>query len=135
MGVRCVLSLSFFFFKQKTAYEMRISDGSSDVCSSDLHDLLVGAGVEEARHRRAHAFVAVGEVLAEVVRTSVYVRIARPVHLVHRLQHRRGLLRRGAAVEVHQGLAMYVLLEHREDRKSTRLNSSHSCASRMPSSA
>src|SRR3546814_132809 len=27
----------FFFFKQKTAYEMRISDWSSDVCSSDLH--------------------------------------------------------------------------------------------------
>src|SRR3546814_2170285 len=31
-----VLSLFFFFFKQKTAYEMRISDWSSDVCSSDL---------------------------------------------------------------------------------------------------
>src|SRR3546814_557710 len=31
----CVL---FFFFKQKTAYEMRISDWSSDVCSSDLFD-------------------------------------------------------------------------------------------------
>src|SRR3546814_13145203 len=28
----------FFFFKQKTAYEMRISDWSSDVCSSDLHN-------------------------------------------------------------------------------------------------
>src|SRR3546814_11927137 len=28
----------FFFFKQKTAYEMRISDWSSDVCSSDLSD-------------------------------------------------------------------------------------------------
>src|SRR3546814_4234057 len=28
--------MSFFFFKQKTAYEMRISDWSSDVCSSDL---------------------------------------------------------------------------------------------------
>src|SRR3546814_9489432 len=28
-----------FFFKQKTAYEMRISDWSSDVCSSDLLDL------------------------------------------------------------------------------------------------
>src|SRR3546814_16112123 len=27
-----------FFFKQKTAYEMRISDWSSDVCSSDLHE-------------------------------------------------------------------------------------------------
>src|SRR3546814_4485911 len=30
------LVFSFFFFKQKTAYEMRISDWSSDVCSSDL---------------------------------------------------------------------------------------------------
>src|SRR3546814_4784945 len=31
----CVV-VSFFFFKQKTAYELRISDWSSDVCSSDL---------------------------------------------------------------------------------------------------
>src|SRR3546814_4811834 len=30
----------FFFFKQKTAYEMRISDWSSDVCSSDLLSIL-----------------------------------------------------------------------------------------------
>src|SRR3546814_5518266 len=35
----CQFFLSFFFFKQKTAYEMRISDWSSDVCSSDLPDL------------------------------------------------------------------------------------------------
>src|SRR3546814_4828187 len=34
----------FFFFKQKTAYEMRISDWSSDVCSSDLH-ARAGGGV------------------------------------------------------------------------------------------
>src|SRR3546814_3440329 len=34
--------LSFFFFKQKTAYEMRISDWSSDVCSSDLRDAVIG---------------------------------------------------------------------------------------------
>src|SRR3546814_4990797 len=33
------MSLLFFFFKQKTAYEMRISDWSSDVCSSDLRDI------------------------------------------------------------------------------------------------
>src|SRR3546814_19521468 len=32
----CVALCCFFFFKQKTAYEMRISDWSSDVCSSDL---------------------------------------------------------------------------------------------------
>src|SRR3546814_6070484 len=37
MSVCCYLYLVFvFFFKQKTAYEMRISDWSSDVCSSDL---------------------------------------------------------------------------------------------------
>src|SRR3546814_11428571 len=31
----------FFFFKQKTAYEMRISDWSSDVCSSDLASMVM----------------------------------------------------------------------------------------------
>src|SRR3546814_10361866 len=36
MVLVCVI---FFFFKQKTAYEMRISDWSSDVCSSDLYDV------------------------------------------------------------------------------------------------
>src|SRR3546814_12887068 len=39
----CVL---FFFFKQKTAYEVRISDWSSDVCSSDLIEEGGGAGFE-----------------------------------------------------------------------------------------
>src|SRR3546814_1159625 len=33
----CSVFSYFFFFKQKTAYEMRISDWSSDVCSSDLN--------------------------------------------------------------------------------------------------
>src|SRR3546814_7116696 len=36
MDVCSVINMYFFFFKQKTAYEMRISDWSSDVCSSDL---------------------------------------------------------------------------------------------------
>src|SRR3546814_7966789 len=40
----------FFFFKQKTAYEMRISDWSSDVCSSDLGaayaQALAASGIE-----------------------------------------------------------------------------------------
>src|SRR3546814_6274025 len=35
-----ILMFVFFFFKQKTAYEMRISDWSSDVCSSDLWNRL-----------------------------------------------------------------------------------------------
>src|SRR3546814_1292328 len=42
-----VCVVDFFFFKQKTAYEMRISDWSSDVCSSDLG----GADSAEAERR------------------------------------------------------------------------------------
>src|SRR5213596_4277315 len=41
--------LFFFFFKQKTAYEIRPCDWSSDVCSSDLHGQPDG-------HAVAHAF-------------------------------------------------------------------------------
>src|SRR3546814_1237827 len=38
----------FFFFKKKTAYEMRISDWSSDVCSSDLIEtMFTGAGIDD----------------------------------------------------------------------------------------
>src|SRR3546814_2632408 len=48
MGL-CFVCVSFFFFKQKTAYEMRISDWSSDVCSSDL-----GEAVGDAADRIAH---------------------------------------------------------------------------------
>src|SRR3546814_1744421 len=42
IGLRCYVwcFYFFFFFKQKTAYEMRISDWSSDVCSSDLAKLI-----------------------------------------------------------------------------------------------
>src|SRR3546814_2152826 len=60
----CFFSTIFFFFKQKTAYEMRISDWSSDVCSSDLpkreqdHGIagrwkLAGQMVRHREHRRA----------------------------------------------------------------------------------
>src|SRR3546814_565626 len=46
----------FFFFKQKTAYESRISDWSSDVCSSDLHRKNQGKGAAvKSALRAAHA--------------------------------------------------------------------------------
>src|SRR3546814_15885630 len=49
-----IISLSIlFFFKQKTAYEMRISDWSSDVCSSDLP--LGGTGPRSIWRERIHA--------------------------------------------------------------------------------
>src|SRR3546814_3627186 len=52
----------FFFFKQKTAYEMRISDWSSDVCSSDLDmaDILV------VQREDRHAVVQAGVVLSRL---------------------------------------------------------------------
>src|SRR3546814_4112836 len=40
------MTLLFVFFKQKTAYEMRISDWSSDVCSSDLALLAQASGLD-----------------------------------------------------------------------------------------
>src|SRR3546814_2742224 len=43
----------FFFYKQKTAYELRISDWSSDVCSSDLPALPL-AGIERTAHRELY---------------------------------------------------------------------------------
>src|SRR3546814_18530056 len=52
MVLLCACLCVFFFFKQKTAYEMRISDWSSDVCSSDLAMNVTSApapaGVDEA---------------------------------------------------------------------------------------
>src|SRR3546814_8796345 len=64
----CPLSQScgvvVFFFKQKTAYEMRISDCSSDVCSSDLHNLdattSVTANIRNCRSKPGTAGVACG---------------------------------------------------------------------------
>src|SRR3546814_323275 len=44
--------LVFFFFKQKTAYEMRISDWSSDVCSSDLSTAPLRAEIHDLRGHR-----------------------------------------------------------------------------------
>src|SRR3546814_6823514 len=53
----------FFFFKQKTAYEMRISDWSSDVCSSDL--AVAGGAVIDAGHLLAELHDGLGsQVLA-----------------------------------------------------------------------
>src|SRR3546814_6574324 len=59
----------FFFFKQKTAYEMRISDWSSDVCSSELADL-----AEWLEEETLETAVAVGDregILAWIERIAI----------------------------------------------------------------
>src|SRR3546814_470363 len=61
----------FFFFKQKTAYEMRISDWSSDVCSSDL---LFGGG----RDRDVHpALALLVMILAPIAAMLIQMAISR----------------------------------------------------------
>src|SRR3546814_4200472 len=73
----CFLLLFFFFFKQKTAYEMRISDWSSDVCSSDL--LNVG-------HRHPRVIAAVRDQLDRYTHTAFQVVAYEPyVELCERL--------------------------------------------------
>src|SRR3546814_9692737 len=88
--------LFFFFFKQKTAYEMRISDWSSDVCSSDLETLTIEPGrpaarksftnrrhvkkqpVRSVRIRRSHWAVAISATLMpDMLRPAELTRISR----------------------------------------------------------
>src|SRR3546814_8419056 len=68
---------SFFFFKQKTAYEMRISDWSSDVCSSDLE-----------QHFQLHMTLKPGKILPHV-KTDGYGGIL-PATLAKELRDRVG---------------------------------------------
>src|SRR3546814_3750945 len=56
--------LLFFFFKQKTAYEMHISDWSSDVCSSDLQSL------DRIRHAGLGALFGVAQELLQKQRIA-----------------------------------------------------------------
>src|SRR3546814_9257768 len=69
----CCFVLVFFFFKQKTAYEMRISDWSSDVCSSDLVVMLTWwsspeeAGIYSAAARLSEVWYFVPTLLMNAV--------------------------------------------------------------------
>src|SRR3546814_1660704 len=56
----------FFFFKQKTAYEMRISDWSSDVCSSDLGETVGGAVILRSGKNARETLAAVHAKLEEL---------------------------------------------------------------------
>src|SRR3546814_6858303 len=98
-----IVMLFFFFFKQKTAYEMRISDWSSDVCSSDLFGSLRHARYVARIHRRAEGFAQEQDGPA----------VLRHPDLLQCL-----LLARSGPLDQTRACA-------RRDRKSTRLNSSH----------
>src|SRR3546814_4175889 len=150
----------FFFFKQKTAYEMRISDWSSDVCSSDLVakkvEAVAGALSERAQQTgrdavtvagataqtlaglqdlgdRGHALAAT---MTKIVDDGSRARAVRgEAHGKIRQASERATALKAASQSIEQMLALIIDMASRtnmlalnagiEDRKSTRLNSSH----------
>src|SRR3546814_1528045 len=109
--------LFFFFFKQKTAYEMRISDRSSDVCSSDLLALNV---VDAQRLGRPAGDREIG-VAADPFELEGR---AQPVVAADVITAHESAVG-GDAPRIGQAPARVELELARADRKSTRLNSSH----------
>src|SRR3546814_3955181 len=116
--------LFFFFFKQKTAYEMRISDWSSDVCSSDLQHLAYvrSGGAKQAAIQSDGAYrVRPGsygrETAGRIPRNiQKFAMSAADMNKAYREYcERHGLVRHGASMPVRLA----------NDRKSTRPNSSH----------
>src|SRR3546814_7797361 len=124
--------MSSFVFKQKTAYEMRIIDGSADGCSSDLPaeargfvqhagksaPLATNAGAVNRIFPRLSGFSRALRAALRALSDSPLLLVAMPHircgHDAHPLSDPRG--RRHLAVAGRL---------RREDRKSTRLNSSH----------
>src|SRR3546814_3140762 len=113
------MSRVFLFFKQKTAYEVRISDWSSDVCSSDLHEAVAclalrqlqeAVGVDAVQERGGvgtlHVDLAEGRDVGDADR-GAHLACLTHIGLLHRLA--------GPPVDART----------LPDRKSTRLNSRH----------
>src|SRR3546814_1541842 len=129
------LCILFFFFKQKTAYEMRISDWSSDVCSSDL---------TRDEHADTPAITGIG--FAEDIEQVALLEPDRDQHIErkarreqqmpHRHRRRRPKGEEEPGIErvtdepVEERLAQHrrrgrPFEPHEPNRKSKRLNSSH----------
>src|SRR3546814_8039392 len=135
----------FFFFKQKTAYEMRISDWSSDVCSSDLvaphasedQHLQQDAGDRDGEEGDGEADEPVagrlGRLVADIAAQQVH-RAMRQVHVAHQAEHQGEAAcdqeiepSQGEAVQegVHEGLlaADGVLQPFRSEEHTSELQS------------
>src|SRR3546814_3345412 len=127
-----ILLVLFIFFKQKTAYEMRISDWSSDVCSSDL---LLSRPVETFSEPGAADAMAVSPEPPEAFeRGRLFAGI--PLELLHKALEIFGPEFHAIASARDGGVVILAIDEARSDRgkdidsvigdrKSTRLNSSH----------
>src|SRR3546814_2036491 len=133
--------LFFFFFKQKTAYEMRISDWSSDVCSSDLLRKPPSREETSTIETLIASMWDLGIEPGHSVRTLEDCRreSANDITVDTALMAARWLVGSKALLqELHElmreQLDAQTFLQAKRDRKSKRLNSWHYCAPRLPSS-
>src|SRR3546814_5956947 len=129
----------FFFVKQKTAYEMRISDWSSDVCSSDLHGrprAVVHAVFEQQGGALGaqHAIGNLGHFQVRRDRRGNALKLATQLQLLQEVSKVAVFHYRSRSIRyifgVEQRLTSEPSFPRRRspcpiDRKSTRLNSSH----------
>src|SRR3546814_8059003 len=128
-----------FFCKQKTAYEMRMSDWSSDVCSSDLSGGMIPThGIERDGQGRSHPAVlnrlqcrpdgsgcsGLRHHFAAIIVTAGTAHMMRALQLATIRALDMGARLQGVMRTPHVTLRAGLLLL-RKDRKSTRLNSSH----------
>src|SRR3546814_7630252 len=119
----------FVFFKQKAAYEMRISDWSSDVCSSDLRALsetvdgqMQTFAAKDGHYNREH-FFGRDEELARLAQSMTDEQIDRLRRGGHDLVKIHAAY---AAAARHRGQPTVIFAHTKKgDRKSKRLNSSH----------
>src|SRR3546814_10605573 len=112
----------FFLFKQKTAYEMRISDWSSDVCSSDL--TTVPPGTESRRRCRPPRYEA-PLLAAAAPRPHAVGPFAHLLLDTGGRDEHRVVAQAQALGQVVAGGRRQDQAGRQPDRKSTRLNSSH----------
>src|SRR3546814_4628793 len=113
----CVVVVSIFVFKQKTAYEVRISDWSSDVGSSDLYlDITVQVGV-------VGLAVALGFLLLFFWRAAALLKFDRAPIAALPMFFRAFIM--AYSLSEYALFRQHSLIQLLLDRKSTRLNSSH----------
>src|SRR3546814_9091767 len=115
-----------FFFKQKTAYEMRISDWSSDVCSSDLR-VDAGAYATWPNGPNMELGMAIKNVPGPYRISAYRARGWTVATNKSPIGPYRGVARPGACFCIERTIDEIARAVGREpqDRKSTRLNSSH----------
>src|SRR3546814_4056935 len=126
---RCSMKDCIFFFKQKTAYEMRISDWSSDVCSSDL---AIVEAFEQDRRRTTRS----DPLLHSLVELAIVDPGRSPAHSADQADFPQAILPIPFGLSLTKSRPSVLSLEGRtvlrkaqderkQERKSTPLNTNH----------